>query len=53
MNTNYDNNNIVELKGVVLEVPTYSHTVLGEGFFESKIEVKRLSSENDILPITI
>ena len=53
MNTNYDTNNTVELKGTVLEIPTYSHTVLGEGFFESKIEVKRLSEENDILPITI
>lgn len=53
MNINYENNNLLTIKGKVLSVPTFSHSVLGEGFFETKIEVKRLSSESDILPITI
>lgn len=53
MNINYDNNNILQLKGKIIETPTYSHSVLGEGFFETKLEVKRLSTEVDILPVTI
>ena len=53
MNINYDNNNMVELSGKIVEPLKFSHSVLGEGFFESKLEVKRLSNECDILPITI
>ena len=30
----YENNNHVLLKGKIKELPTYSHTVMGEGFFE-------------------
>lgn len=52
MNISYENNNILSLVGKITEVPSYSHSVLGEGFFESKIEVQRLSGEVDILPIT-
>ncbi len=53
MNINYDNNNILQLKGKIIQTPTYSHSVLGEGFFETALEVKRLSTEVDILPVTI
>ena len=53
MNINYDENNSLQLKGKIIEVPKYSHSVLGEGFFETSIEVKRLSNEVDILPVTI
>lgn len=53
MNINYDNNNVLQLKGKIIETPTYSHSVLGEGFFETSLEVKRLSTEVDILPVTI
>lgn len=53
MNINYDENNSLQLKGKIIEVPRYSHSVLGEGFFETSIEVKRLSNEVDILPVTI
>ncbi|MBQ8451511.1 MAG: single-stranded DNA-binding protein [Clostridia bacterium] len=49
----YENNNHVILKGKIRELPVYSHTVMGEGFFEMFIEVKRLSNEVDILPVTI
>ena len=53
MNINYENNNILLIKGKIIETPTYSHSVLGEGFFETKLEVKRLSNEVDILPVTV
>lgn len=52
MNISYENNNILTLVGKIVELPEYSHSVLGEGFFESKIEVQRLSGEVDVLPIT-
>ncbi|MGN1099498.1 MAG: single-stranded DNA-binding protein [Christensenellales bacterium] len=47
------NNNRVTLMGRIVEKPTYSHEIYGEGFYESKIAVKRLSEQEDILPITI
>lgn len=49
----YENNNHVLIKGKIKDLPTYSHTVMGEGFFEMHIEVQRLSDEIDELPITI
>lgn len=52
-NAIYENNNHVLLKGKIKELPTYSHTVMGEGFFEMFVEVERLSEEVDILPVTI
>ncbi len=53
MNTIYENNNHVLLKGKIKELPMYSHTVMGEGFFEMYLEVTRLSEEVDVLPVTI
>ena len=52
-NESYDNNNNVIIKGKINKLPAYSHTVMGEGFFEMFIEVGRLSNESDILPVTI
>ena len=52
-NTSYENNNHVLLRGKIKELPTYSHTVMGEGFFEMFVEVQRLSAEVDVLPVTI
>jgi len=52
-NTQFENNNQVILKGTIKELPTYSHTVMGEGFFEMFVNVKRLSDEVDTLPVTI
>ena len=52
-NASYENNNHVLLKGRIKELPTYSHTVMGEGFFEMFVEVSRLSEEVDVLPVTI
>ena len=52
-NGSYENNNNVLIKGKIVKLPTYSHSVMGEGFFEMYVEVKRLSDETDILPVTI
>ena len=49
----YENNNNVIIKGKIAKLPVYSHTVMGEGFFEMYVEVKRLSDETDLLPVTI
>lgn len=53
MNNNYEKNNQVSVKGTCYSEPTYSHSVMGEGFYEFVLAVKRLSSEVDYLPITI
>ncbi|MBR2909767.1 MAG: single-stranded DNA-binding protein [Clostridia bacterium] len=53
MNSNLEKNNQVILKGKVSTTPTYSHSVMGEGFYEFILSVPRLSNEVDLLPITI
>ena len=53
MISSYENNNNVLIKGKIVKLPVYSHTIMGEGFFEMFVEVKRLSDEADILPVTI
>ena len=52
-NGSYENNNNVLIKGKIAKLPVYSHTVMGEGFFDMCVEVKRLSEESDLLPVTI
>lgn len=52
-NASYENNNNVLIKGKIAKLPVYSHAVMGEGFFEMYVEVKRLSDEVDLLPVTI
>ena len=47
------NNNKVFLSGVVATQPTFSHETYGEGFYEVKLLVPRLSEHNDILPVTV
>jgi len=46
-------NNRVYLHGTITTNPVYSHDVYGEGFFEMKLAVERLSGLSDVLPITI
>lgn len=53
MNYEQMNNNIVSLTGQVAEEPIYSHQVFGEGFYETYLQVKRLSDQSDLIPITI
>lgn len=46
-------NNSVFLTGKVCKELTYSHEAYSEGFYETEIEVLRLSQQSDIIPITI
>ena len=52
---NYDmmNNNRLSLTGTISSPVTFTHEVLGESFFETTIEVKRLSGMTDVIPLTI
>ena len=47
------NNNKVFLTGIVVEEPVFSHETFGEGFYEVKLSVPRLSEHIDILPVTV
>lgn len=53
MNYEQMSNNQLSLTGNVVSEPVFSHEVFGEGFYELRIEVARLSDQVDILPITI
>lgn len=46
-------NNKVTLAGTVVTEPEFSHEVFGEGFYEFKLAVLRLSMQTDTLPVTI
>lgn len=46
-------NNSVSLSGTISDECVFSHEVYGEGFYIFKMEVKRLSDNEDILPITV
>ena len=52
---NYEelSNNKVALSGQIVEPPRFSHEIYGEGFFEFKLSVLRLSTQADIIPITV
>lgn len=50
---NLMNNNVVNLSGKISAEPIFSHQVFGEGFYETVMEVERLSSQKDMIPITI
>ncbi len=45
--------NTVNISGVVVETPVFSHNLFGEGFYIFQVEVKRLSAKSDYLPITV
>lgn len=51
--TQMTNNNRVQLSGTVHGDPRFSHTVFGEGFYELTLAVNRLSSMQDLIPVTI
>ncbi len=53
MNSIYEKNNVAHISGKVAEQPTFSHLILGEGFYNLKLEVPRLSLESDTIPVTI
>lgn len=45
--------NKVFLMGTVIADPEYSHELYGEGFYEFKLSVPRLSENRDIIPVTV
>ena len=47
------NNNKVFLSGKVESEPEFSHETFGEGFYEVKLAVPRLSEHMDIIPVTV
>ena len=53
MVTNLLENNHLELVGKVTSEKTYSHEIYGEKFYIFDLEVPRLSSAVDIIPITV
>lgn len=50
---NYSSNNHLILLGKIVSEKTYSHEIYGEKFYIFNLEVIRLSSTTDIIPITI
>ncbi len=53
MNVEEKQNNKVFINGVIVTEAKFSHEVYGEGFYEMEVNVKRLSGQADILPVTI
>lgn len=53
MNYLTEKNNKVYLSGEIVGEAEFSHEVYGEGFYEMKVLVKRLSGQGDILPVTV
>ena len=53
MNTNFLENNHLILVGKVVSEQKYSHEIYGEKFYSFNLEVVRLSSNTDIIPITV
>jgi len=53
LNTNYSENNHLILVGKIVSEKSYSHEIYGEKFYVFNLEVVRLSSTVDIIPITI
>ncbi len=53
MNYELMENNKVFLKGEVISKPVFSHEVFGEGFYELNLNVRRLSDNFDIVPVTV
>lgn len=47
------NNNKVHLQGKIVSLPRLSHKVYDENFYEIDLEVSRLSSSVDVIPITV
>lgn len=53
MNNEQMQNNQVYLSGIVCSEPVFSHEVMGEGFYEMTLKVKRLSDMSDEIPLTV
>ena len=44
--------NLLNLTGTIAEMPTFSHDVFGEAFYQMMLAVPRLSGVHDMLPVT-
>ena len=53
LNTNFLENNHLVLVGKIVSEKKYSHEIYGEKFYSFNLEVIRLSSNTDIIPITV
>lgn len=53
MENNENTNNRTIISGTIVSKPVYSHSVLGEDFYECFLQSNRLSGTDDVLPITI
>ena len=53
MNTQQMQNNHVTLSGKIVNLPTLSHEVYGEKFYEMTLAVQRLSQVDDFIPVLI
>lgn len=49
----FNENNFVEIGGIVVDEPKFSHELFDEKFYKINVESKRLSSSQDILPVII
>ena len=53
MNYVTEKNNRVYVMGEIVSDAVFSHEIYGEGFYEFFVEIKRLSGQADILPVTL
>ncbi len=53
MNNQTEKNNKVFISGEIISEAEFSHEVYGEGFYEMRVLVKRLSGQGDVLPVTV
>lgn len=53
MNYEQMNNNRCYLCGTITTIPSFSHEIYGENFYDTFLSVPRLSEQCDIIPITI
>lgn len=53
MSNHIINSNVVILVGKIAGEKEFSHEMFGEGFYNYKIEIPRLSENSDFLPLTI
>lgn len=50
---NFNENNFVEIGGIITDKPEFSHELFDEKFYKLNIESKRLSTSQDVLPVII
>ncbi len=46
-------NNKVFISGEIADEPIFSHEIMGESFYDLTVRVKRLSGQDDMIPVTV